>query len=247
MKRLHFPILFPFCLLLLPALTGCEGTEQAAAATTDPVALEIQAVRAANDSLLQEAREIIQPGDLVLRTGTDYASEQIKALSKQDATYSHSGIAYVDSGKVYICHVETDPLHVQNKVRKEPLDSFCNPAKNLGFAVARYSLSDVEKRQLLTYLDRQIQEQIPFDLQFDLATDDKLYCSEMIYKGLALATGQRVQIAPTYMTDRNKFKLIKRHLKLTESEIVKRQFIPIDHLFLNPWCTVIKRYPFQTL
>src|SRR5262245_41401742 len=117
--------------LLILIFTGCNGSGETAAATTDVVALEKQQVRAANDSLLKDASAIIQPGDLILRTGNDYASEQIKSLSKQDATYSHSGIAFVDSGKVYVCHVETDYLHVHNKVKRELLDSFCNPAKNI--------------------------------------------------------------------------------------------------------------------
>lgn len=243
MHLLTAPIL---SLFILMALTGCNGAEQAAA-TTDVVALERQQVRQANDSLLKDARATIQPGDLVLRTGTDYASEQIKMLSKQDATYSHSGIAVVDSGNVYVYHIETDHQRINNKVRREPLDSFCNPAKNLGFAVARYTLAPEEQQKLLDYLEEQRRKQVIFDMRFDLATDDELYCSEMIYKGLAHATNKKILIAPDRITDRNKFKLIKRHFKLTEKQIVTRDIIPIDHLYLNPWCTIVKRYPFQTL
>lgn len=234
------------CMLLLLALISCNGTGQPATAP-DVVAQEMQQVRQANDLLLKDAKAIIQPGDLVLRTGTDYASEQIKMLSKQDPTYSHSGIACVDSGKVYVCHVETDYQHINNKVRKELLDSFCNPAKNLGFAVARYTLTPEEKKKLLDYLEDKCRKQVAFDMRFDLATDDQLYCSEMIYKGLAQATNKKIMIATDRITDRNKFKLIKRHFKLTEKQIVSRDIIPIDHLYLNPWCTVVKRYPFQTL
>ena len=231
--------------LLLSVLTSCNGPEQTAA--TDEVAMEIQQVRLANDSLLKDAHTIIQPGDLVLRTGTDYASEQIKALSRQDPTFSHSGIAFVDNGKVYVCHVETDYQHVHNKVKKELLDSFCNPAKNLGFAVARYTLTPEEKLQLLDYFEEKLRQQVAFDIRFDLATDNELYCSEMVYKGLAHATNKKIMIATDRITDRNKFKLIKRYFKLTEKQIVTRDIIPIDHLYLNPWCTIIKRYPFQTL
>ncbi|WP_315816270.1 YiiX/YebB-like N1pC/P60 family cysteine hydrolase [Paraflavitalea speifideaquila] len=197
--------------------------------------------------MIRQARTLIQPGDLILRTGTDYASEQIKALSKREAIYSHSGIAMIDSGKVYVCHVETDYAHIHNKVKKELLDSFCNPAKNLGFAIARYQLTDDEKSKLLVYMNERERQQVAFDIQFDLATDDKMYCSEMIYKGLARATNKRILIPTDRITDRNKFKLIKRYFKLTEKQIVTRDIIPIDHLYLNPWCSVVMRYPFQTL
>ncbi|NII28226.1 hypothetical protein HB364_24295 [Pseudoflavitalea sp. X16] len=232
---------------LWPALTGCQGTEETAAHPPDEVAMEIQQMKKANDSMIQDARRVIQPGDLVLRTGTDYASEQVKALSKQDRTYSHGGIAVVDSGKIFIYHVEPDNHHVHDKVRKELLDSFCNPAKNLGFAVARYTLADEQKTKLLAYMDKQYRQQVVFDMHFDLKTDDKLYCSEMIKKGLAQATGNHIVVATDRITDRNKFKLIKRYFKLTEKQIVTHDLVPIDHLYLNPWCTVLKRYPFQTL
>jgi hypothetical protein len=246
MMRRSGSLLFPSFLLLLSAFAGCNDSN-APVATTDVVAAEISEVKKANDSMIHDASTLIQSGDLILRTGTDYASEQIKALSKQETIYSHSGIAIVDSGKVYVCHVETDYAHIHNKVKKELLDSFCNPAKNLGFAVARYQLTGDEKTKLLAYMDQQQRQQVAFDIQFDLATDDKMYCSEMIYKGLARATNKRILIATDRITDRNKFKLIKRYFKLTEKQIVTRDIIPIDHLYLNPWCTVVKRYPFQTL
>lgn len=229
------------------ALTGCHGTEETTAHPLDEVAVEIQQMKKANDSMIQDARQLIRPGDLVLRTGTDYASEQVKALSKQEQIYSHGGIAVVDSGKVYIYHVEPDNHHVQDKVRKELLDSFCNPAKNLGFAVARYTLAEEQKAKLLTYMDQQYRQQVVFDMHFDLKTDDRLYCSEMIKKGLAQATGNKIVLATDRITDRNKFKLIKRYFKLTEKQIVTHDIVPIDRLYLNAWCTVLKRYPFQTL
>lgn len=244
MRQPFAPILF---ILLLSALISCNGHEETAVAATDDVAQEIKEVRVANDAMLQEARTVIQSGDLVLRTGTDYASEQVKALSKQDRTYSHGGIAFVDSGKIYIYHVEPDHKHFHDKVRKELLDTFCNPAKNLGFAVARYQLTGEQKTAFQAYLDKQYRQQVAFDMYFDLTTDDKMYCSEMIYKGLAHVTNKKIMIATDRITDRNKFKLIKRYFKLTEKQIVTRDIIPIDHLYLNPWCTVVKRYPFQTL
>jgi hypothetical protein len=237
----------PLFILLLWGLMACNGTGEIAPPVEDEIALEIKQIRIANDSMLQDARKVIQSGDLILRTGTDYSSEQIKALSKQDPTYSHGGIAFIDSGIVYVCHVETDYYHIHNKVKKEPLDSFCNPAKNIGFAVARYALTEEEKKKFLDYLDQKRLQEVAFDIRFDLATDDKMYCSEMIFKGLAQATHKRLLIATDRITDRNKFKLIKRYFKLTEKQIVTRDIIPIDHLYLNPWCTILKRYPFQTL
>ena len=200
--------------------------------------------RQSNDSIIQTASSLIRTGDLILRTGTDFSSEEVKAISPRDKTYSHAGIAVVDSSGIFIYHVEPDHLHVGDKVRKEPLDSFCNPSKNLGIAVARYELADFETKKFLNYLHDQYEKKIPFDIHFDLRSVDSLYCSEMIRKGLFLATNARLQIPTHRFNDRNKYKVMRQYLRLPEKSIANREIIPIDHLFLNPYCTVISRFKF---
>lgn len=198
-----------------------------------------------NDSLIADARLKIVDGDLLLRTGTDYSSEQVKALSKSDKTYSHAGIAVKDSGKIFVYHIEPDFKYEHDKVRKEPLDSFLNPSKNSGFALARYEWLPGESELFLQYLDAQFRKQIPFDIRFDLATKDSMYCSEMIDNGLAFATGNRITIRRQRITDRKKYKLIRQYFKLNEKEIATRELILIDQLFLHPSCKLIQRYIFR--
>jgi hypothetical protein len=191
---------------------------------------------------IQEARQLIHTGDLVLRTGNDYASEQVRDMSATDKTYSHGGIAVVENDKVYVYHIEPDFNHINDKVRKEPLDSFYNLKNNLGFAIGRYNLSENEINEFINYLDRQYKKQIPFDMTFSLNTDDSLYCSEMIKKGLASSTGNRVEIETGRIVDKNKYKIIRKYFKLDDEQIAKARIIPIDHLFLIPSCTILKRY-----
>ena len=198
-----------------------------------------------NDSLIKDAISFIKNGDLILRTGTDYSSDQVRLMSKTDKTYSHGGIAILDSGTIYVYHVEPDYHYVNDKVRKEKLDSFCNPFRNYGFAIARYALSDEEANRFIKYLDKQYQKKIPFDMKFELKTDDKMYCSEMIKKGLAISTGNKIIIATDRMNDKSKYKLIKQYFKLQEKDFVNREIIPIDHLFINPHCSVVKKYVFE--
>ena len=224
--------------------TGCHTNSQPVAPPPDDAAAELRNIQAANDSMVREARQGIKTGDLILRTGTDFSSDQVKRLSTQDKTYSHGGIAVVDSGEIYVYHVEPDYHLVRDKVRKEKLDSFCDPAHNLGIGIARYNLSDAQQKTFIAYLNKQYRLQVPFDIRFDLTTDTSLYCSEMISKGLALATRNKLVISTERIKDRSKFKLIKQYFKLNEKQIVTRDVILIDHLYLNPHCTMLKQFTY---
>jgi hypothetical protein len=82
-------------------------------------------------------------------------------------------------------------------------------------------------------------------MQFALETDDKMYCSEMIKKGLARSTHNRIVIETDRLNDRTKYRLIERHFKLKEKQFANREIVMVDRLFLNPHCTIIKKYRFS--
>ncbi|HEY0677938.1 MAG TPA: hypothetical protein VGD17_06620 [Chitinophagaceae bacterium] len=232
--------------LVIVMLASCNSQEPPPADPGDDLGIK-SARQKLEDNLgmISDARQIIKDGDLVLRTGNDYSSEQIKLFSKNDQTYSHGGIAFHDSGDIYIYHVVPDYFHVKDKVRKEKLDSFCNPSLNIGFGIARYQMDSSEIGKFRAYLDKQYQKQIPFDMIFDLTSDDSMYCSEMIKKGLILATKDRIHIKNERFLDRSKFKMISIYFKMTEKQFAGKEFIPIDNLFVRPDCQVLKRYVYE--
>jgi hypothetical protein len=221
-----------------------SATADEAVAAQTALLTAIDSVKLANDSMILQAHELIKTGDLILRTGNGFDSEQIKRMSKKDDTYSHSGIAVIDSGEIFVYHVEADFELLNDKVRKEKLDSFCDPTHNIGFAIGRYNLSDAQQKTFISWLDRQYRMEVPFDIQFDLHTDNRLYCSEMIAKGLARATDNNMVIKTERITDKSKYKLIKRYFKLNEKEIRERDLIMIDQLYLNPYCKLLKQYTY---
>lgn len=227
-------------------LAGCGPGEETAKTPDSALGIKTALEKlATNFAMISEAKTMLKEGDLILRTGTDFSSGHIKELSKQDKTYSHGGIVVVENGEPYVCHVIPDFNHVRDKVRKDKLDSFCNPVENMGFAVARYNIDPAETKKFLAYLDRQYEKQVPFDMRFDLTTDDSMYCSEMIKKGLIEATNNRIRIENARFYNRNKYKVVKQYLKLTEKEYIGRLFVPIDRLYLRPDCQVLKRYVFE--
>lgn len=199
----------------------------------------------ANLAMIEDAKKMILDGDLILRTGNDYSSEQVKQFSLKDKTYSHGGIAFHDSGRIYVYHVVPDYFHINDKVRKELLDSFCNPVHNIGFGIARYKMDTAEVKVFHDYLDKQYEKKIPFDIVFNLKSNDSMYCSEMIKKGLILATKDRIHLENIKFTDRSKFKVVKQYLKMKEKDFAGQEFVPIDHLFINPHTEVLKRFIFE--
>lgn len=229
--------------ILIALLSNCSGNERSA----DPVTslIDVAYINKINDSLLQEARALIKTGDLVLRRGNDFSSDQVRGMSKEDKTYSHAGIALLQDDSILIYHVEPDFYNVKDKVRKENVDSFFSSAHNTEFAVARFDLDSIEIKNLIDFLEMQYLKKVSFDMAFDLKSDDKMYCSEMIRKGLLKATHDRIIIEVQPFNDKSKYKIIKQYFKLQEKQFVNREIIPIDRLYLNPSCTILKRFKYQ--
>lgn len=207
--------------------------------------IDVTSMHSVNDSLIIDIKKKVKTGDLVLRTGRDFSSEQVRDMSKQDKTYSHGGIVVIENDSILVYHVEPDFLYVKDKVRKEPIDSFISIDHNYGFGLARFDLSEKEIGSFVKYMEAQYQNKVAFDMTFDLKTNDKMYCSEMISKGLRSSSNGRIQIEIQRLTDKSKFKIIKQYFKVPEKRFVNMEIIPIDRLYLNPACTILNRYTYN--
>jgi len=82
-----------------------------------------------------------------------------------------------------------------------------------------------------------------FDSAFSLASDDRMYCSEMISKAVTTATGKRIFIEPVELTMvEASFLTIHTHLPLAYTSHLR--ILPIDALYVNPFCRLIKKYDY---
>ena len=59
-------------------------------------------------------------------------------------------------------------------------------------------MSDAQIGRLHTIVKRYYKEAAKFDLDFDLSTDDKLYCAEFVYKAVREATGDTAYFSCTH-------------------------------------------------
>ena len=160
------------CLLLfILSVTGCTGGYPSSEHLTLPVGLDDSAY-------------------LIVRLGDGYFSNIFRKVSSQEKRFSHSGIIHpVDEGyKVY--HIEANELTGKGIVRDEPLESFVTHSEE--WALYAINAPDSIREEIVRQARIFFEREIPFDLDFDLASDDKLYCSELVAKSINNAFGKEL-------------------------------------------------------
>ncbi|MEO8763340.1 MAG: YiiX/YebB-like N1pC/P60 family cysteine hydrolase [Ginsengibacter sp.] len=190
-------------------------------------------------------RNICEPGDLLLRLGNDFISDRIRFLSIKDHSYSHAGIVVMRNNKKMVCHIYPEDFSTPaDTVRYDPVDSFLNVKMNLKCALYRYDLSGSEKVNLELALNKFHDQKVHFDEVYELQTNNRLYCSEMIYKALKSATRNRIVIEPSLIPENMQHIVTDYFRKYSPDKkvISTRSFIPIDNLYMNPHCRLIAKF-----
>ncbi|MGZ8538403.1 MAG: YiiX/YebB-like N1pC/P60 family cysteine hydrolase [Flavisolibacter sp.] len=192
---------------------------------------------------IKEGNALLKDGDLVLRAGEEMSSQLIKQINRQDQTWSHSGIVFYENGYPYIYHIVTGDENPSEKLIRDSLARYSNPRKNSGFAIYRYDMNNEELQTFRSTILDWYKKDIQFDSLFNLKTDDKMYCSEMIRKALTKATNKRIKLETTEPTDQEA-RYFAPHLKVDEKYLRSLQIVTIDNLFLNANCRLVKRFDF---
>lgn len=174
---------------------------------------------------IQNAKPIIQPGDMILRTGNDFTSESLRQLSFTDKTYSHCGIASIENDTVFVYHALGGEWNPDEKLRRDPLELFCNPLENRGFGIFGFKLNGHQVGKLDSIVKAWYDTGLMFDMKFDLSTNDRLYCAEFVSKAVSECTNNGI-IFPT-------------------SRINNFEFVAVDNLFLNKHCVEKMRTRYQ--
>ena len=139
-----------------------------------------------SQSKIDSAKVFLRNGDVVFRRGNDIISRLFTEFNLKDKSFSHCGIAFEENGKWYVFHAIGGEDNPDEKLRKEPFESFVTPKDNLGFGICDFSFNDKETKVLHKIVDSLYMKEIPFDMQFDLKTNNKLYCAEMVAKAIKL-------------------------------------------------------------
>jgi hypothetical protein len=197
---------------------------------------------AAAHALIREGQALLKEGDLVFRMNEDFTSQFIRQFNRKDKSFSHVGIILFENGRPFVYHMGTEN-NPQGLMQKDSLAAFCNPRHNRAYGIYRYALNPGELKTLKKSVLSWKESGVRFDSSFNLNSKDLMYCSEMVARGLGLATQGRIRIettAPTALEAR----LFSVHLSTPYELAKKMKIIAIDNLYTNPACREVKRYEF---
>lgn len=179
---------------------------------------------AADYKLIRQFQPLVRSGDMIFRNGTDEVSYAARHFNRHDTSYSHCGLLMIEHDSIFVYHALGGVYNPSQRLMRQPLDSFCNPAENNAIAVYRYPLSDNQTEKLAATIQQYYLAGIRFDMFFDFKSDDKFYCSEFVFKSL------------------------NRALDSSISSWVRLDTIPYgvttDDLFLQPGIRLVKKQQF---
>ncbi|HWN89499.1 MAG TPA: YiiX/YebB-like N1pC/P60 family cysteine hydrolase [Chitinophagaceae bacterium] len=240
MKK-NFLILF--LVFFVVACTDSEGTNNASKSVVlaDSVLTERWKV-------IHTIKDSIREGDLILRCGNDFTSESLRDFSQQEKLFSHSGIALVYDDIMFVYSNMAGDINPNEIMRRDEVDSFLNPVNNVAMGIYRYDITNDELQKLKTVINDHYIKKLQFDMNFDLTTDDKMYCAEMIAKAVESATNKRISFSRSLINDELKGKYLKKLLqrKIVPSEKMadQKEYYALDNLYLNQHCREVSKIIF---
>lgn len=167
-----------FLALAILILASCKNAKKPKAAP-QTVQNELE-----NANLCDSVSKCLRSGDLVFRLGNDITSYMLSQLNQNDKSFSHCGIVSIENGSPFIYHAIGGEYNPDQKIKREAPKQWFSPKNNLMVAVSRLDLDSNKTRKLVETVQTYYKEGKKFDMEFDLNTDDRLYCAEMIYKSI---------------------------------------------------------------
>ena len=204
--------MLPVSLLLLIAIGFMLVFAKRESADTFPV----------RQSINMRELPALSDGDLVFRKGRSLVS-RVVLMSDAASEYSHVGIVAFKNDEPFIVHVAPGEPEENGaeKVKCETPSDFLDAKKANLYAVFRL-VSD-EKHQAKVAAEKALdyyEKDLPFDKALDFRSDDKLYCTELVWKSY-LAAGINLT--------GNKFHVLKMNL-IADSIILPGQLIESELL-----------------
>lgn len=146
---------------------------------------------------IDNVKDLFKNGDVIVRSGTDEVSRTARSFNRKDKTYSHCGVIQVENDTVFVYHALGGTYNPSQKLLRQPLEVFCDPGEVDRIAVFRYSLNEEESNRLDAWVRNRYEAGLLFDMYFNFYTDDRMYCSEFVFKALNTAkNGALLRLLP---------------------------------------------------
>ena len=224
LARIAVGIIIPVCLSGFLLFNYAAGDT----ATVTPTTKDILAKKAAdlwNRYAVDTAVSLLRSGYLVVRLGEGAESYMLAQMNRRDKSYSHCGLVMVENGYPFVYHSIGGEDNPDQRLRRDSADFFFSPQHNMRIAIFRYDLAENKVNDLRNIVAAYYKQRPKFDMQFDLATDDKLYCAEFIYKAIDRAAQDTAYIRYSFL--------------------LGRSVVGIDDLFLNPHAAFVWQTGFK--
>lgn len=193
---------------------SCNNKKQESSSVEKNKAFQQKRIEEYEQHIYPESMKKIETGDLILRLGSDMTSEMFRQMNKTDKSFSHCGIASIENDSVFVYHAIGGEFNPDQKIKREPIFSFGHAADNRSLAIFRPAKTLNERKQIANHARTLFIREIPFDMQFDYQTDDRLYCAEFVSKCISRS--------------------LHDSSWLTFSTAGKLRYVAVDNLFLTP-------------
>ncbi len=168
-----------FLVAMLATVLGCRQNRPSYNAVS---------ARVWNNRMVDSAVHLLRSGNIVLRMGRGADSYLLSQMNRRDKTYSHCGIVMVEQGYPFVYHSIGGEDNPDERLRRDSAAFFFSPEHNMAIALVDYREDSATLHRLNNIVTEYYRARPKFDLQFDLKTDDQLYCAEFVYRSLNRAT-----------------------------------------------------------
>ena len=204
---------------LLVTITGlCAAVGCARPDITEQKGREAMAA-ALNHSIVDTAVSLLHSGYIVLRMGRGADSYLLSQFNRKSKAYSHCGIVMVENGYPFVYHSIGGEDNPDERLRRDSASFLFSPAHNSAIAIVQYDFDATALERLKDVTLGFYGLRPKFDMKFDLASDDQLYCAEFVCKAI-----NRAMNDPNY---------------IHTTSFMGLNFVGVDDLFMNEHCHFI--------
>ena len=166
-------------------------------------------------------KKLLKNGDLILRKGKSPESFVVYTADKS-ADFSHIGMVVSEANKLFVVHAVP---HKNKVLKKETIEQFLSKKNASKYAIYRANFSEKELQNVTQNVIEFYNNGVAFDNQYNLKTDDKMYCTELILKAFSKAH-LNLNIKPTLFNY-----ILGKHSIILPSAFTKQ---PFNKILINP-------------
>jgi hypothetical protein len=121
----------------------------------------------------------VKDGDVIMLTGTSWRGSLVRLFGRHETDYSHTGIAEVEGGRVFLLHADPQRGCVRDDL--EPMF-----ARHVFLAATAYfspTTDDAGQRRILKFAEDAVTTKAGFNGSFKFGAEpSRLYCSELVVR-----------------------------------------------------------------